>query len=67
LEFPFSERNTVERFDPAASEWHYEAPLPIELHGTGATGVGSRFLIFGGASAAANINPKTGLVYIYGP
>jgi N-acetylneuraminic acid mutarotase len=67
LEVPFfSVRDSVERFDPAAGEWHYEAPLPGPLHGIGATSVGNRFLIFGGASAAANINPKTGLVHIYG-
>jgi N-acetylneuraminic acid mutarotase len=63
----FSVRDTVERFDPVAGQWHYEAMLPVQLHGTGAVGLGNRMLIFGGASNPAAIDPRTGIVYIYGP
>ena len=43
----FIVRDTVERFDPVAGQWHYEAMLPVQLHGTGAVGLGNRMLIFG--------------------
>jgi N-acetylneuraminic acid mutarotase len=68
LELPaFSVRDTVERFDPAAGQWHFEAPLPSPLHGIGATTWDGRFLIFGGASEPAAADPRTGIVHIYGP
>jgi kelch-like protein 20/kelch-like protein 24/35 len=64
---PFSVRTSVERFDPAAGSWRFEAELPMPLHGTGATAYDGRMYLFGGATMPASAEVRGGWVHVLGP